>query len=283
MNKEIVKGKMEPGIYIDLSNEEYHASKGISKSGLMLFAENPEKFNWQYNLGNRDISKKHLDVGQAFHTATLEPGKFDEGFVVAPDLNKNSNAYKEWKEQNKDRTIINPSDYETVMGMAEKVRRHPVAKNLVLEGYAEASVYAIDEETGELVKVRPDWVNGDVIVDLKSTTDASPGKFFRDMFTFSYFVQAGMYPEVFNWAQPETIREFVFIAVEKEAPYSVGLYQASKEDREFGRDAFRRHLNQFAEYKKLNYWPSYNLGRIIQTALPSWARKSEISAGLNNN
>jgi hypothetical protein len=44
--------------------------------------------------------------------------------------------------------------------MAQKVRRHHIAKNLVFGGYVEASFYAIDEATGELVKVRTGYVNG---------------------------------------------------------------------------------------------------------------------------
>lgn len=267
----------EQGVYFDMGNETYHGSDGISKSGLMMFADNPEKYHWKYILGNDpDTTKKHLDVGQAFHTATLEPEKFEKFFIVAPPLNKNSNAYKEWKATiKKDRVILDVKDYDMAMGMSQKVRRHPIARNLVVGGFAEASIFATDPETGELVKVRPDYKTGDVVVDLKSTTDASAGKFFRDMYTFSYFVQAGMYPEVINWVAPGEINEFVFIAVEKEPPYAIGLYRASREDRAYGLDNFRRNLNLFADYKKRNYWPSYNLDQIIDSELPTWARRSE--------
>ncbi len=267
----------EPGVYFDMGNETYHGSAGISKSGLMLFADNPEKYHWKYVLGNDpDTTKKHLDVGQAFHTATLEPEKFEKLFVVAPSLNKNSTAYKDWKASiNGDMTILDVKDYDMAMGMAQKVRRHPIAKNLVVDGFAESSIFASDPITGELVKVRPDYKTGDVVVDLKSTTDASAGKFFRDMYTFKYFVQAGMYREVINWVAPGEINEFVFIAVEKDEPFSIGLYRASREDKAYGVDNFRRNLDMFADYKRRNYWPSYNLDMIVDTALPAWAQKSE--------
>lgn len=268
--------EMQPGIYFDLSNEDYHASAGISKSGLSLFAKCPEQYNWKYILGNKDEEKSHFSTGRAFHTATTEPDKFDNEFVVAPDLNKNSNAYKTWAADNSDRQILNVKDYDVVMGMASKIRQHPIAKNLLQDGFAEASIYAIDEMTGEMVKVRPDWVSGgDIIVDLKSTTDASAGKFFRDMFSYSYHVQAGMYPEVCNWVRPGSITDFVFIVVEKTAPYSIGIYRASHEDRLIGIDNFRRNLDRFAEYKRKNYWPTYNGGLIVDTALPAWAKKAE--------
>lgn len=267
---------MQPGIYLDLPNDDYHASNGISKSGLSLFAKCPEQYHWKHILGNRDEEKSHFGTGKAFHTATTEPDKFDNEFVVAPDLNKNSNAYKDWASQNSDRQILNVKDYDVVMGMSSKIRRHTIAKNLLADGIAEASIYAIDEITGELVKVRPDWISGgDIMVDLKSTTDASAGKFFRDMFSYGYHLQAGMYPEVFNWVKPGAITDFVFIVVEKTAPYSIGIYRASHEDRMIGADNFRRNLNRYANHKARGYWPSYNKDMIIDTALPTWAKRSE--------
>ena len=272
-----------PGIYYDMENEAYHRSAGISKSGLALFAANPEKYYWRYVLGNREPSKPQYAIGSAFHTATLEPNKFDAHYVVGSDVNKNTNIWKAFVASNSDRTILGKDDYDTVMAMAERVRKHPIAGNLISEGYAEASVFATDPETGELVKVRPDWVTEDIICDLKSTTDASPSKFFRDMFSYTYYMQAGMYPEVFNMlgAGPR-INDFVFICVEKEPPYSIAVYRASEQDREIGLQSFRRNLRRFSIHKKANSWPSYNDDKVVDTELPAWAKREEEARELND-
>jgi len=272
----------EPGIYFGLPNEKYHASNGISKSGLMLFADNPEKYHWRYILGNKQEARPQFAVGSAFHTATLEPDKFDEEYIVAPDLNKNTNLYKAWVVENADRTILSIKDYDMVMSMAKKVRKNPITSRMISNGYAEASIYAIDEITGETVKVRPDWINDDIIVDLKSTTNASFSAFARDMYSYSYFVQAGMYPEVANAVLPEPVSAFVFIVVEKEPPYSIGIYRASREDTAFGVESYRRNLDRFAKYKAKNFWPSYNRGLIVDTALPGYAKKTEMQEDLSN-
>lgn len=273
--KEIV---FTPGHYQNVSNEDYHAANGISKSGLSLFNENPEKYHWRYIAKNHQAPKAIFDIGQAFHTRTLEPELFSSQFILGPPLNKNSNKWKEFVAANTDRIILSQKDWDMVNSMADKVRNHPEGKDYLAQGHAETSVFAAEPETGEMVKIRPDWITGDVGVDLKSCVNASPDKFQRDMYTYGYFVQAGMYPEVFGYLYPGGMNEFVFIAVEKEPPYSIGFYRADLETIALGRDFFYRTLHRFAECKKRDYWPSYNDDRTVDLCLPQWAVRNERNA-----
>ncbi|KJY06323.1 Exodeoxyribonuclease 8 [Morganella morganii] len=40
---------MQPGIYDDISNDDYHNGPGISKSQLDLIEQSPADFIWQRN------------------------------------------------------------------------------------------------------------------------------------------------------------------------------------------------------------------------------------------
>ena len=75
---------IEPGIYPDMSNEDYHAGPGVSGSFLAnLLHYTP--FKAKYMKENPPEKTEALDFGSVFHTLTLEPDKFAKEFVVLPE------------------------------------------------------------------------------------------------------------------------------------------------------------------------------------------------------
>ncbi|MGA0841051.1 MAG: PD-(D/E)XK nuclease-like domain-containing protein, partial [Pseudomonadales bacterium] len=58
-------------------------------------------------------------------------------------------------------------------------------------------------------------------VDLKTTVDAR--EFERSVFTFGYDIQAAFYTEVAKVIDGKS-RKFIWIVVEKDAPYGVQIY-----------------------------------------------------------
>lgn len=79
---------MQPGVYSNdqLSSDAYHASEGISKSGLDEIAQSPLHYWERYLNPDREIKAPTpaLIVGQAFHTLIGEPEKFSNQFALAP-------------------------------------------------------------------------------------------------------------------------------------------------------------------------------------------------------
>lgn len=85
---------MQPGIYYDISNEDYHRGAGISKSQLDDIAINPAIFQWRKEAPEDDEKKAALDMGTALHCLLLEPEEFDKRFIVAPAFNRRTNEGK---------------------------------------------------------------------------------------------------------------------------------------------------------------------------------------------
>ena len=88
--------------------------------------------------------------------------------------------------------------YDTAAAMAEAVRSNKLAAYLS-KGDVERSYYTVDKMTGIEYKVRPDCfkiINGrGLIVDFKSTADASTDAFIRSAINYGYDFQAAMYSE----------------------------------------------------------------------------------------
>ncbi len=77
---------MNPGIYFDISNEDYHAGDGVSKSQLDMVAKNPALLKWVKAAPEDEEKKSALDMGTALHCLLLEP----ESLTNASSFHRNS-------------------------------------------------------------------------------------------------------------------------------------------------------------------------------------------------
>ena len=71
------------------TNEQYHASEGVSCSQLKLLDESPQEFYETYI--TKTIVKEESDAmrfGTLFHAAILEPHTFQDSFITMPDFAK---------------------------------------------------------------------------------------------------------------------------------------------------------------------------------------------------
>lgn len=75
---------MEPGIYPDIPNDEYHKGPGVSKSGLDLIAKSPAHYYHAVNAANDNerVPTVAQAFGTAFHALLLEPEVFKAEYVV---------------------------------------------------------------------------------------------------------------------------------------------------------------------------------------------------------
>lgn len=169
----------------------------------------------------------------------------------------------EWTVNNPGRTILDNDTWDKLNKMRDSVMNHQKASKLLWDergGVAEQSIYWIDEETGELCRCRPDWnpkwIN--VLVDLKTTADASPEGFAKSVANFRYDVQEQFYLDGVEAATGKRPDKMVFIAVETEAPYNCAVYVLGPEFAQIGRGKYRENLRTLHECKEKNSWPGYS-------------------------
>jgi hypothetical protein len=172
------------------------------------------------------------------------------------------------------RTVLPKSDADLVMRMAHSVFSHPAAAMLLaLPGKAESTHMWTDAATGLECKCRPDWLTDDgrLLVDLKTTENASPREFGRSIATWRYHVQAAWYLDGVEQATGTRPEQFLFLCVEKKAPYAVAVYAADAEMIAAGAQTAARDLNVLATCKAAGAWPGYS-DQIEPISLPPWMR-----------
>jgi hypothetical protein len=262
-----------------MDNAAYHAHPAVSKSHLDLIARSPLHYWARYLDPDRVASEPTpaMRLGTALHTYVLELSRWDEQIAVAPgDINRRT---KEGREQwaafeaaAKRKTVITADDAAQVQAMSRAVFRHPAAAMLLgLPGKAETTHMWTDASTGLQCKCRPDWLtdDGSIVVDLKTTKDASPRGFKQSVVNFGYYKQAAWYLEGLQQATGRRPDQFIFICVESTAPYAVAVYAADAEMIERGHDQAMRDLAKLAVCRAADHWPSYS-EQIETLSLPAW-------------
>ena len=264
-----------------MENADYHRHSAVSKSHLDQIAKSPLHYWARYLDPNRVTPEPTpaMAIGSAVHTHVLELDQWDARYVTAPEgINRRTNAGKaEWEAfevASTGRTVLAKADAELVMRMSHAVFAHPAAAMLLaMPGKAETTHMWTDQATGLRCKCRPDWLtdDGSLIVDLKTTEDASPAGFRKSIANFRYFLQASWYLDGLEQATGKRPDQFIFICVEKKPPFACAVYAADAEMIQIGAEAAARDLDVLATCKAANAWPGYS-DQIETISLPSWMR-----------
>ena len=265
-----------------MDNATYHAHPAISKSHLDKIARSPLHY-WARYVDPKRITPEptpSMRLGSAVHTHVLELDKWDSEWAVAPaGIDRRTKAGKEtWAQFQAvaaGKQALTAEEGESVHHMGRAVWGHPAAAMLLgMDGQAETTHMWRDAATGLQCKCRPDWLSADgkVVVDLKTTRDASPRGFRHSVMQYRYGVQAAWYQNGIAEATGIRPEAFIFIAVESEAPYGVGVYAAEAELIEHGWRQACRDLQRLAECREADRWPSYS-DSIETLTLPDWAKK----------
>lgn len=267
------------GMFRGVDSGKYHDSPGISKSGLDMIARSPLHYWAAYLDPDREPREETpaMRLGTAIHAAVLEPERFTTAYMPAPKLDRRTKDGKEaWaaleaQAAAEGKEIIAENDHMTCLTIQQNVRSNKAAKLLLDDGEPELSVMWTDDETGVLCKCRPDWFNikQNVIVDVKSTEDASPDAFQRSILRYDYHIQAAWYLDGIKAATGTTPKAFIFAAFEKSRPHAAAFYYADLDMLEIGRQQYRDRLRVYADCLSRNQWPGYP-EQLQPVGLPMW-------------
>ena len=210
--------------------------------------------------------------GSVVHTAILEPLLFQKKFACAsPDLKRT--AKKAWTEfeESSGKEALTFEEVETLLAMAKSINAHKAASKIIA-GQIEASIFWQDEDTGVLCRCRPDVINKSIgmLVDLKTCSSANPTSFSKDAYNFRYHVQAAFYLDGCK-ANGIEVDNFVFVCVEKTAPYLVAVYAADQAMIELGRATYKANLETYKRCLHEDNWPGYSESIEI-LSLPTYAK-----------
>lgn len=258
----------------NMTNAEYHTTLAISKSDLDLINRSP--MHYRHAMENPAKQTPAMLFGSVVHKLVLEPETFAAEYVVAPNCDcrtKDGKArWQEFADSITDETVITEEMFSEATEIVKAVHNNPIVCKLLGGGKAEQSYFW--EENGVECKCRPDYLRSDgIVIDLKTTENASPEKFVKSAYDYRYHVQAWWYLHGLQQCGINA-HDFIFIAVEKKPPYAVCVYAADDLMLELGEREAMENFRTYVECKNTDTWHGYEKQPEIHSlSLPDWVIK----------
>ena len=298
MESDFIKsGKLE---IFNGTDTEYHADKTrISKSGLSEIKISPAHYKEGIEEDEDEKEKSEaLIFGSAYHSYILEPKKFEEEYYIFDDSTvyqvligegykspRSTKDYKAWAESEMriigDKKVIRKDVFERIQAMKDKLFQYPYARMLLSNGRPEVAYMGeIDTIAGSIrIKFKPDYIKDEkhIIVDLKTTRDASKKGFPKQAAEHGYHIQAALYADLMNLAEGENRDfKFFFIAQEKKRPFAFNIFESGAQFIGQGRYEYEMLLQLYQFCVDNDRWPGYqifceNKYGILELNLPAYA------------
>lgn len=270
----------KPGIYKNLSNEHYHASKGLSNSSMeYLLPPYCPKMYWYQHLSGKVERKSTdaFDLGTAVHTLVFETEEFKKRFHCVQEIPKRNTtigkaAFTGMEKAAAGRAILDKVDQDTAYWMAGNITSHSMWKTVKgdLSGCIEDSLAWVDQESGILLRSRPDFYTDDIIIDLKTTKDSSPHAFQKAVSDYSYHRQGALSIDGLTTLKERPYGNVVLFVVDKNPPHFVRCYVMTETAINQGRYEYKYAAAQYKKCKDSGIWTSYP--EIIEDLdIPAWA------------
>ena len=270
------------GLVYDVPEAQYHADPALSQSGAKLLLDCPAKYRHRMDTGPQ--VKDEFDFGHAAHAKVLGVG-LDVVVIDADDWRTKAAQEAKAAAHADGKTPLLAKDAEKVDAMATALENHAGARAILTRpGEAEVSMWWTEHselyDADVPCRGRIDWLTTTldgrpVVLDYKTTVDASPAAFAKNVANYRYDMQAVAYRRGHE-AVTGTDSLFILLVQEKWPPYLPALYVLDWQFEDRGTRAWERAIDLYAACTATGEWPGHPTD-ITELSPPRWATYEETS------
>jgi exodeoxyribonuclease VIII len=260
---------------------DYYANKALSHSKLSCLAQNPMEFKMRYVDDPPSLPPKESDafaMGHAVHCLALEPEKMDERFVVTPKIDRRTKEGKLqaiiFERDNEGKIVLTLEEYQDAIACVQALNNHAEFATIMAQPRRVEVPFEFDL-FGHKFKAKPDAIidSMKLIVDIKTTDDASPDRWKWSAVDYGYHRQAWIYKRAIEAACGAEYR-FIFAVVEKPKPSTrgipptVALYELDADAIGMGYQDTRNLVAEYENRLETNNWQQPYSSGIVPLRLP---------------
>jgi len=216
-------------------NDEFYynhlGKNALSSSSLKTILKSPKTYRNILNYGDPNSDSPALSAGKLAHWMILEPHKIDKlHFVDA--TTKNTKIYKEAKAKYGE--VFLTKEKNAAERLTDAVLRNEAAIKLLNK--SEFEVPQVQMLDGLPFRAKADIIQGDTIIDYKTTAELNTFKYSADK--FGYDLQAWLYLKLFDK------KKFTFLVIDK-ASTDIGIFETTDEFLARGENKFKQAVDNY--------------------------------------
>jgi|TARA_B100000073_G_scaffold152557_1_gene125901 hypothetical protein len=236
-------------------------------------------------IGQRPKKSVAFDIGTAIHYILLEPEKFEQN-VKRCGKDRKTKEYRQLKNEFPDDIILPDQTYEDCIRARDAVYNKTESAKILTSpfGKNEVSVKCdlidlLGQDTSFHGKARVDRViegeTSDILIDIKTTRDASQRSMIRDIANMGYHIQEAWYRYCWERTSGKKVSRFLFMCVEKEPPFASCIYELPEHFVAEGRERMLNALHDYNESITEGVILDYpdKIIQLDETDIPLWYYK----------
>jgi hypothetical protein len=215
-------------------DEFYYGHLGknaLSSSSLKTILKSPKTYRNILNYGDPNSDSPALAAGKLVHWMILESHKIDKLHFVDAST-KNTKVYKEAKAKYGE--VFLTKEKNAAERLTDAVLRNEAAIKLLNK--SEFEVPQVQMLDGLPFRGKADIIQGDTIIDLKTTAELNTFKYSADR--FGYDLQAWLYLKLFDK------KKFTFLVIDK-ASTDIGIFETTDEFLARGENKFKQAVDNY--------------------------------------
>ena len=218
-------------MYDDEFYYNFLGKNALSSSSLKTLLKSPKTYRNILNYGDPNSDSPALAAGKLVHWMILESHKIDKlHFVDA--TTKNTKIYKEAKAKYGE--VFLTKERSAAERLTDAVLRNEAALKLL--NNSEFEVPEIQMIDGLAFRGKADIIQGNTIIDLKTTAELNTFKYSSDK--YGYDLQAWLYLKLFDK------KKFTFLVIDK-ASTDIGIFETTEEFLSRGENKFKQAVDNY--------------------------------------
>lgn len=277
---------MTPGIYFDISEEQYHADRlderlslSVSVAQALVLESEAHAYLRHPRLGGEPlIPTNDMDRGSLIHALLLRAGR-KVAVLECADWKSPANRKLRDEHRAEGRLAVTRKLYDSSIRAAEALSRKLEARGHKLAGQPEVTI--VWEETASngsvvLCRGRVDHLEGYELEDLKITADANPRSFRNQIVRMGYDIQGVAYPRGLEFVDPRARgrTSFTLLCCEPDPPYCITPIRFAGSMKELGARKWQRGIDRWERCTRLGEWRDYTDSVVFAEAKP-WELEEE--------